>query len=1364
VGADARAIVDGEGRLRFVAAGFARELDAPREPAVAREQAVARAAAATGIALERTSAQATLGVERRADGDHLVWTVVFARADDSAESATVDAMNAVVLDVDDGIAHAVGRVYPTDPREPLAELELPHLLPGAPMRASTFGLDDVLYPPVNPVDPNDYRLQPTDTGFDQVNLYWHVDHYLHDFLGGLGYAGPPDSLIVRLHFALDPEVARTSDNVVTLGRPIPGFCREPSRSHDIVYHELGHTVLYGFGIRPGGPRREANALHEALADYFAASFTNDPAIGEWLYLTYPNGATRVDQPAPPWDYAHYDQVAFGGGGISSPWGNSMILSSGLWDLRQQIGAASDSLVLESLAYLPTVPTWFQFANALLEADLDHHGGRLAAAIVQQLTHRKILADATISGWAVGTSGTILNSVDGGRTWTLRNPTSAPLAGLHFSNGSNGWVVGRGVALHTKDGGVTYASAMPAAPALNAVYFLTDSIGVVVGNAGTVFRTTNGGASWNTSGPTAGDLNAVTFVGTTGWIVGDDIVLKSVDSGATWTSSSPTGAVLNGVYFLNASTGWAVGTQGTILKTTDGGSTWTNSNPVPASLHAVQFFGPDTGWAVGAAGTILRTTNGGARWTEQHPVIDDLNGVDFINSSDGWAVGDTGTVLSTIDGGVSWTLVPSGTAANLTGVQFVSALPTDVSVTVNTLPPGRSFAVDDASYNSGHTFTWTFGSSHTISTSSLQSGSAGTQYLWSGWSDGGAVAHTVRATSSITLNATFAAQYMLTMSTGPGGTVSPAGGFRDAGSVVSIRATPDAGKIFVGWSGSGTGSFSGSSNPATVTMNGPISESGVFAGGVSATVATNPSGRSFTVDGTSFTGAHTFTWTSGSFHAISTTSPQAGSEGTQYVWSDWSDGGGIAHTVSPRSDITYTAKFSTQYLLSMHAGTGGVVNPGSGFQDAGAVIPIGATPGVGRLFDGWTGSGPGSYSGADNPASVTMSGPISEAAAFSATFPAGLNLSWGDAPSRGSSARLFACNSNAGADTLIVGFVSPDTLSAFSGVEFAIVAQAAGDSLPAWWRLGPQSQDGCNRTLGASLDFASGPFSGRDPWSTTSAGSAAVTLYPDSVPNRARILGIATRPPSDLGHIDPGAEYYAMKLILDHQGTVGASACTGCGVPVCLRLDYMVLTQGNGLPSTALTTASEARVAGWQGTGCADTTFFPKVFGISPAIAAAGTHVRIDGRQFSNPSLSVSFNGTDAPQYRINSARTQIDVTVPSGVTPGPVTVANAYGSMASPTIFTTDFGPVTLVLGTNPARGEAVVEFSVPEAGHTDVSVFAASGAFVRRLYGDRAAAGRHEVRWDGLSSAGTRVPPGLYFLTMDHMGARQTRRLVLLR
>src|SRR6185503_472087 len=120
-------------------------------------------------------------------------------------------------------------------------------------------------------------------------------------------------------------------------------------------------------------------------------------------------------------------------------------------------------------------------------------------------------------------------------------------------------------------------------------------------------------------------------------------------------------------------------------------------------------------------------------------------------------------------------------------------------------------------------------------------------------------------------------------------------------------------------------------------------------------------------------------------------------------------------------------------------------------------------------------------------------------------------------------------------------------------------QAGADSLPPWWRLAPRSQGGCDRALGASIDFAGGPFSGRDPWSSTSARGATVRLYPDSVPNRARIIGIATRPPTQPGQILPGVEYYAMKLILDHRNTVGAGACAGCSWPVCLRLDDIVLT-------------------------------------------------------------------------------------------------------------------------------------------------------------------------------------------------------------
>ena len=84
---------------------------------------------------------------------------------------------------------------------------------------------------------------------------------------------------------------------------------------------------------------------------------------------------------------------------------------------------------------------------------------------------------------------------------------------------------------------------------------------------------------------------------------------------------------------------------------------------------------------------------------------------------------------------------------------------------------------------------------------------------------------------------------------------------------------------------------------------------------------NPAGRSFTVDGTAYTTAQTFTWTPGSSHTIATSSPQSGGTGVQYVWSSWSDGGAISHTITPTTNATYTADFTTQYYLTMNAGTG-----------------------------------------------------------------------------------------------------------------------------------------------------------------------------------------------------------------------------------------------------------------------------------------------------------------------------------------------------------------------------------------------------------------------------------------------------------
>src|SRR5262249_52827165 len=59
----------------------------------------------------------------------------------------------------------------------------------------------------------------------------------------------------------------------------------------------------------------------------------------------------------------------------------------------------------------------------------------------------------------------------------------------------------------------------------------------------------------------------------------------------------------------------------------------------------------------------------------------------------------------------------------------------IQVTVQTNPAGLSFIVDGTTYTAAQSFSWGPGSSHTIATTSPQSGGTGVQYVWSSWTGG-----------------------------------------------------------------------------------------------------------------------------------------------------------------------------------------------------------------------------------------------------------------------------------------------------------------------------------------------------------------------------------------------------------------------------------------------------------------------------------------------------------------------------------------------------------------------------------------------------------------------------------------------------
>lgn len=151
----------------------------------------------------------------------------------------------------------------------------------------------------------------------------------------------------------------------------------------------------------------------------------------------------------------------------------------------------------------------------------------------------------------------------------------------------------------------------------------------------------------------------------------------------------------------------------------------------------------------------------------------------------------------------------------------------VQATVQANVAGTAFSVDGMAYTNANTFSWAPGSMHSLSAASPQGFGTGTQYVWSSWSDGGAIAHLASPALSTNYMVNFATQYCLTLNAGPGGCVSPASLWTNGGLALNISATPSNGFHFGSWIGLGSGSYSGGANPAMVALNGSVTENAVF---------------------------------------------------------------------------------------------------------------------------------------------------------------------------------------------------------------------------------------------------------------------------------------------------------------------------------------------------------------------------------------------------------------------------------------------------------------------------------------------------------------------------------------------------------
>ncbi|NLD94682.1 MAG: hypothetical protein GX639_18655, partial [Fibrobacter sp.] len=200
------------------------------------------------------------------------------------------------------------------------------------------------------------------------------------------------------------------------------------------------------------------------------------------------------------------------------------------------------------------------------------------------------------------------------------------------------------------------------------------------------------------------------------------------------------------------------------------------------------------------------------------------------------------------------------------------------------------------------------------------------------------------------------------------TISPDATVFDSGTVVTLTPVPSTGYHFTGWSGA----LSGTTNPATITMNSAKSVTAIFEANPPNTFALTVLGPNGTVQKT----PDQTQYDSGTVVKL-TAVPDAG-----YQFTGWS--GGITGTTNPSSVTmneakTVTANFVIKsFTLSVTATNGSVTKlPDADSFDSGTVVTLTAVPDAGYQFSGWDGD----LTGTTNPTSIKMNAKKSVTAKF-----------------------------------------------------------------------------------------------------------------------------------------------------------------------------------------------------------------------------------------------------------------------------------------------------------------------------------------------------------------------------------------------
>lgn len=303
--------------------------------------------------------------------------------------------------------------------------------------------------------------------------------------------------------------------------------------------------------------------------------------------------------------------------------------------------APSSLILDLAAAGPRLVAVGERGHVLLSDDQGATWRQAKSVPTRAMLTAVYFADAEY-GWAVGHDETILNSVDGGETWTRSHfapEAQQPLLDLWFANRVSGIAVGAyGAYLTTNDGGRSWSVSKFAPPADPA-------------------RAKEGAAAAEEELPPDYHLNRIVGVGNRLYIAAEGGQLyRSDDRGARWRAlPSPYEGSFFGLVPIRGEGLLAFGLRGHLYRSADAGETWHALESHTTAMLTDGVAVNDLRVVIGGlAGVLLVSGDAGEtfRLTQQ----EDRKGVSAL------LPGPAGTVIVAGEGGVRAVRLDQGTKA------------------------------------------------------------------------------------------------------------------------------------------------------------------------------------------------------------------------------------------------------------------------------------------------------------------------------------------------------------------------------------------------------------------------------------------------------------------------------------------------------------------------------------------------------------------------------------------------------------------------------------------------------------------------------------------------------------------------------